>query len=89
MNSVVQKKLLKDGYYYSGYIHQHYCAISENQPMTIGMWDLKNNCFWFWEYDGNRKTKSSIEYMLDITNEIEYGFFPLKEIIPKDEHIIE
>lgn len=89
MIGVIQKKLLKDGYYYSGYIHQHYCVILSDQPLIIGKWDSSNNCFWFWEFEANRKTKRKLLYLFDIDNEIEEGFFPINEVIPKENHVIE
>lgn len=86
---VVQKKDLKDGYYYSGLITQNWCAVSKEQPMIIGKWDKEDDCFYFWEFDGHIKSKSKLNYLPDIDNEIEAGFYPIKEIIPKDEHVIE
>lgn len=88
MNSVVQKTKLRDGYYYSGYALQHYCVVATEQPKIVGMWDSTENCFWFWEFDNNRKIKRSLKYLNDIDNEIEEGFFPLKEIIPKEEFLL-
>lgn len=89
MKTTLQKNQLKHGYYYSGYMHQHYCVISANQPTIVAQWDQYANCFWFWEYDENRKMKSKIPYLFDIQNEIECGFIPIKEVIPKEEHLIE
>ncbi len=86
---VLQKNELKDGYYYSGFINQRYCIISNNQQPIIGSWDKDNNCFWFWEFEGNLKSKSKLSYLTDVDNEIESGFFPVKEIIPKEEHVID
>lgn len=89
MESVKQKSTLKNGYYYSGYILQTNSVIASGQPMIVAMWDEKNGCFWLWEYDGNRKSKTKIPYLNDLDNEIEAGFYPLKIIIPKDEHLID
>lgn len=90
MKTILQKKSLKDGYYYSGYILQRYCVVSANQPLVVGQWDSKENCFWFWDYDGNRKTKQSLPTLSDIDtmDEISEGFIPLKEIFPKEEEVI-
>lgn len=86
---MIQKIKLRDGYYYAGYIHQNACVISPEQPLVVGQWNLKRNCFFFWEYEGNRKSKQSIPFFGDLDNEIETGFLPTKEIIPKEEHILE
>jgi hypothetical protein len=86
---VLQKNELKNGYYYVGYLNQHYTVFTADQQKIIGMWDSKSNCFWFWEIEENRKSKSKLEYFSDVDNEIENGFFPIKEIIPKEEHLIE
>ena len=83
---VLQKNELKNGYYYSGYVNQLSCVIGNDQQKIVGMWDTANDCFWFWEYEGNRKTKTKLSYLSD--NEIEYGFFPVKEIFPKEEELI-
>ena len=85
---ILLKNELKNGYYYSGYIHQHYCVICNDEQQIVGMWDVKDDCFWFWEFEGNRKTKTKLNYLPDIDNEIQYGFFPVKETFPKDEHVI-
>lgn len=59
--------------------------------MIVGMWDSSTNCFWFWDHDDIKKTKRKMRLIGDIEsmNEIEEGFVPVKEIIPKQEHIIE
>jgi hypothetical protein len=85
---ILQKNELRDGYYYVGYADQHYTVISNDQQKIIGMWDENNDCFWFWEYEGNRKSKCKLRYLTDINNEIEIGFFPIKEIIPKEKYLI-
>jgi hypothetical protein len=89
MATVIQKSQLKDERYYAGYVLQHYCAITADQPKLVGKWDAKEQCFWFWEFEGNRKTKRKLFYLTDIANEIEHGFHPTKEIIPKEEYVIE
>lgn len=86
---ILQKKELKNGYYYAGYINQNYSIITNDQQKIVGSWDVNNNCFWFWEFDGNRKSKTKLNYLPDIDNEIESGFFPIKEVIPKSEYIID
>lgn len=86
---VLQKNELKNGYYYAGYSDQQYCVLSDEQPKIVGMWDGENNCFWFWEFEANRKTKTKLTYLPDIDNEIELGFFPIKEVFPKEEHLID
>lgn len=86
---LIQKDELKNGYYYAGYINQHYCVLTSDQQKIVGMWDSQNECFWFWEDDGNRRTKSKLAYLPDIDNEIENGFFPVKEVIPKQEFIFD
>lgn len=83
------KNELKDGRYYSGYINQKFCILTDNAAKIVGMWDAKDNCFIFWEFEGNIKSKSKLTYLPDIDNELESGFFPIKEIIPKDDFIIE
>lgn len=89
MESVKQKNSLKDGYYYSGYILQTNTVIATDQPMIVAMWDAKTECFWLWEYEGNRKSKTRISYLNDLDNEIEAGFYPIKTIIPRDEQVID
>ena len=91
MCNIIQKKSLRNGYYYSGYVLQNYCVVSSNQPQIIGMWDQNDNCFWFWDYDSNIKSKRKIMFFndLDKMDEITDGFVPIKEIIPKEENLIE
>ena len=86
---VLQKNELKNGYYYSGYINQHQCIILNDQQKIVGMWDSHDECFWFWDDDGYRRTKTKLGYLPDIDNEIELGFLPYKEIIPKQEFVID
>jgi hypothetical protein len=86
---VLHKNQLKDGYYYSGYILQTNSFIANSQPMTVAMWDSKNSCFCMWEYEGYKKCKTKVFYLGDINNEIEVGFYPVKETIPKEEHVID
>lgn len=83
------KNELNDGRYYSGYINQRYSILGSDAQKIVCMWDATNGVFLFWEFDGNRKTKSKLTYLPDIDNEIEIGFFPVKEVIPKEEFIIE
>ncbi len=91
MITTLQKTALRDGYYYSGYALQHYCVISQDQPKIVCMWDGANECFLFWEFDNNLKRKTKLPFMndIDMMDEISAGFVPVKEIIPKPEHIIE
>lgn len=91
MITTLLKSALRDGYYYSGYILQNYTVIATNQPQIVCMWNAADRCFYFWEFENNRKTKSRIPYLndLDSLDEISIGFYPVKEIIPKSEHIIE
>jgi len=88
MINVLQKATLKDGYYYSGYIMQNYTVYSKDQPMIVAMWDSAAMCFWFWENEGNRKKKTKLSFLPDIDDEIQAGFVPIKETIPREEHII-
>jgi hypothetical protein len=91
MVTTLQKSALRDGYYYAGYVLQNYSVIMTDQPKIVGMWNAANNCFYFWEFENNRKTKSKLSYLndLDSLDEISAGFLPIKEIIPKPEHVIE
>lgn len=86
---VIAKEFLKDGYYYSGYILQAYNVISENQVMLVAMWNENLKCFYLWDYDGNRKFKTRLSYLPEINNEIENGFYPIKQTIPKEEQVID
>lgn len=88
---VLLKNALKDGYYYSGFVMQHYCVLSDDQAKLVGMWDSHEECFWFWEYENNKKIKRKLLYMKDIDkmDEISAGFLPIKEVIPKAEFVIE
>jgi len=88
MISVMQKNSLKDGYYYSGYVMQNYTVYSKDQPMIVAMWDGSAMCFWFWENEANRKTKTKLSFLPDIEDEIQAGFVPVKEVIPREEHVI-
>ena len=65
--------------------------ISEDQSKIVCMWDSANDCFLFWEFENNRKSKTRIPFLNDVDSldEITLGFVPIKEIIPKPEHVIE
>jgi hypothetical protein len=87
--NVLQKNELKNGYYYSGYILQTNSFILTNQQMIVAMWDSKNQCFCMWEHDGYVKCKTKVAYLSDLDNEIEVGFYPIKQTIPKEDQVIE
>lgn len=89
MTTVLKKESLKDGYYYSGYVLQNYTVIAEKQPMLVAMWDEKAMCFYLWEDDGNRRIKTKLSYLPDIDYEIEDGFYPIKQTIPKENQVID
>lgn len=86
---VLQKSSLKDGYYYSGYILQTNSFILNDQPMIVAMWDGKTESFCMWERDGYIKCKRKLTFLSDLDNEIELGFYPMKETIPKEDQVIE
>lgn len=89
MKTVLQKKDLVNGYYYGGYLLQNACAISAGEQIIVCMWDKDKECFWFWDYENNRKTKSSLKYLGDIDDEIQIGFVPIKIAFPNDGEVIE
>lgn len=86
---VLQKSSLKNGYYYSGYVLQTNNIILTDQPMIVAMWDSKNQCFCMWDYEGYVKCKRNLPFLSDLDNEIELGFYPVKQTIPKDDQVID
>ena|SRR5579859_2682947 len=96
--TLLRKETLKNGYYYSGYILLNSNSISQDasamigalgaiasdKPRIICMWDKHQNCFWSWEYEGNIKSKRKFCYLPDINDEINAGFVPVKEVIPRE-----
>ena len=80
---IIPKEELKNNYYYSGYMHQNFCAIDTDLAPIVGVWDGNRDRFLFFDYDNERRTKRKIKHMSDIDHmdEISEGFVPIKEMM--------
>jgi hypothetical protein len=88
MVQTLEKKKLKDGYYYAGHIMRlgETYTVGQHFPTIIGKWDDEQ--FWFWEYEGNKKILRKLKYLFNAKYEDISGFAPVKEIMPLEEEVI-
>jgi len=88
----ISKVKIRNERYYIGYKYQNYTTLTKNNQI-VAKWNSKTNSFWYMEKTGIGKIdiKNEIFHIEDIDNmnEIEIGFYPIKEVFPKEEYLVD
>jgi hypothetical protein len=88
----IDKTALKDARYYRGYKTQKHSPTTTSESMVVAKWDSHTNSFWYLENIGIGKIsrKLEIKHLADIDNENKtLCFLPTKEVIPKEEFVVD
>jgi hypothetical protein len=88
----IEKTVLKDARYYRGYKTQKHSPTTTSESMVVAKWDSHTNSFWYLENIGIGKIsrKLEIKHLDDVEkSDKTICFFPVKEVIPREEFVVD